>query len=203
MHAKTERAVLQHPDQPSPSKSCPSTGRISAHSPRLGAFLPWGATPMNQQWKPESAEQSCTAWREELVCEQIPGGLLSHHVVRLRQKVHTDLGLSLRFVPLVAFTETERTWAETINTAGYQGLFLPWQEHHSAVLPWLQDIPLPSSQGHFPQDPWRQRARAGHAGDVWVHSTLTLQGKSQGWVISQLCKATLLKQQGRRKKKSS
>lgn len=94
------------------------------------------------------------------MCEQIPGGLLSHHVVRLRQKAHTDLGLSLRFVPLVAFTETERTWAETINTAGYQGLFLPWQEHHSTVLPWLQDIPLPSSQRHFPQDPWRQRARA-------------------------------------------
>lgn len=76
-----------------------------------------------------------------------------------RQKLPTDLGLSLGFVPLVAFTETERTWAETINTAGYRGLFLPWQEQRGIVFPQPQDIRLPSSQGHCPPLQ-RQRARA-------------------------------------------
>lgn len=98
------------------------------------------------------AEQSCHNLQGRISVGTVPwGGCSVITLSDFRQKLHkTNPGLSLRFVPLVAFIETERTWAETINTAGHQGLFLPWQEHHSKIFPCPQDIHLPSSQGHFP-----------------------------------------------------
>lgn len=103
------------------------------------------------------------------------------------QKLHADLGLSLRFAPLVAFTETERTWAEAVNTAGYQGFFLLWQEHRRASLALAPAHPPPlltrTSPPRTSKDGEQGLGHAGRgraAGHVQVHPTLAPQGKSQG-----------------------
>jgi len=80
------------------------------------------------------------------------------------QKLHTALGLSLRFAPLVAFIETKKTRAEAVNTAGLQRFFLLWQEHCRASL-LAPGHPLSPLTGMSPPRTSESREQGlGHAG---------------------------------------
>lgn len=124
------------------------------------------------------------------------------------QKLHTDLGLSLRFAPLVAFTETERTWAEAVNTAGYRGVFLLWQEHHRVSLALTPGHPAPLLTRTCPLGTSKDREQwPGHAGQgrqplgmFNFNPPSPHKGNHRGWVTSQLRKATPLERKEKKKK---
>lgn len=160
-----------------------------------------------------SAEQSKAAQLEgKNQCVNRPlGWLLSHHVVRLQAKT------------------AHRPWAksEVCSTCGFHRNPENMGRDHKhswipRVVPSLAETPLqslPLAPGHPPplltgtlpcfRIPKGREQGPGHA--EWGQQPQGMlefiphspsQGKSQGWVTSQIHKATLLKQQGRGEKKS-
>lgn len=81
------------------------------------------------------AEQSCRAWREELVCEQTLGRLLSHHRVRLQAKSAHRPRAKPEVCSTCGFHRNRENMGRDHKHSGIPGLLLPWQEHHGIAFP--------------------------------------------------------------------
>lgn len=121
------------------------------------------------------------------------------------QKLHTELGLSLRFALLVAFMETERTWAEAVNTAGYQGFFLLWQQNRRASLPLAPGHPPPLLTGTSPPAPRKAESKGqGTLGEGGIFKFIPpspCKGNHRGWVTSHSTKPHYWCERQKKKKK--